>query len=280
MKYGFVFPGNDPRVALACAQEAETAGWDGFFVWDAVWGMDPWATLAAAAVQTERIRLGTMITPVSRRRPWKLAGETATVDQLSGGRLILAVGLGALETGFAAFGEETDLRRRAELLDEGLAIVSGLWQGQPFRFEGKQYRVEESTFTPALPPVQSPRIPIWVVGAWPRPKSMRRVARWDGWLPNKIDESGQQAPITPEEIRAGRAFIEAQRPGSEPFDVIIEGETDGADPAAAAAVVAPWAEVGATWWLEARWSQPEPAAVLERIRQGPPLLIAPRSLPA
>lgn len=270
MKYGFVFPGNDPRTAVACAREAEAAGWDGFFVWDAVWGMDPWAALAAAAVETERIRLGTMITPVSRRRPWKLAGETATVDQLSGGRLILAVGLGAIDTGFVEFGEESDRRRRAELLDEGLAIVNGLWQGQPFNFQGKHYRVQESSFPPPLPPLQLPRIPIWVVGAWPRPKSMRRAASWDGWLPNKVDESGTHLTPTPDDIRAGKAFIEAQRPEATAYDIIMEGETDGADLAAAAAVVRPWVEAGATWWLESRWNTPEATLVLERIRQGPP----------
>lgn len=108
MKYGFVLPKDDARTAAQLAHEAEAAGWDGFFVWDSVWGTDPWVTLAAVAMRTERIRIGTMVTPISRRRPWKLAGETATLDQLSGGRLILSVGLGATDTGFAEFGEETD----------------------------------------------------------------------------------------------------------------------------------------------------------------------------
>ena len=128
MRYGFVYPGGDARDAAECAREAERAGWDGFFVWEPVWGVDAWITLAGVAMRTKRIRIGTMITPVSRRRPWKLASETATLDRLSNGRLILAVGLGATDTGFIQFGEETDRKTRAELLDEGLDIVTGLWR--------------------------------------------------------------------------------------------------------------------------------------------------------
>src|SRR5438477_8416132 len=146
MNYGFVFPGGDARPAAEFAREAEEAGWDGFFVWDPGWGVEPWVTLAAAAMLTERIRLGTMLTPVSRRRPWTLAGETATLDRLSNGRVILAVGLGAIDTGFAKFGEETDRKIRAELMDEGLAILDGLWRGQPFNFEGKRYHIKETDF--------------------------------------------------------------------------------------------------------------------------------------
>src|SRR5262249_44217675 len=135
MRYGFVLPEGDARRAADCAKLAEEAGWDGFFVWDAVWGVDPWVSLAAAAMVTERIKLGTMLTPVSRRRPWTLAGQTAALDNLSNGRVILAVGLGAIDTGFETFGEETDRKRRAELMDEGLDIIAGLWKGQPFNYD-------------------------------------------------------------------------------------------------------------------------------------------------
>ena len=136
MKYGFVLPPGDARTAAETAAEAEQAGWDAFFVWEPVWGIDAWVCLTAAAMRTERIRLGTMLTPLSRMRPWKLASETATLDNLSGGRVILSVGLGAIDSGFAAFGEVTDRRVRAELLDEGLAILTGLWAGQPFSLAG------------------------------------------------------------------------------------------------------------------------------------------------
>ncbi|NJN54371.1 MAG: LLM class flavin-dependent oxidoreductase [Anaerolineae bacterium] len=146
MKFGFVMPSGNVHEAVRFAEAAEAAGWDGFFVWEPVWGNDPWVTLAAIAVRTQHIRLGTLLTPLSRRRPWKLASETATLDHLSNGRVILSVGLGAPDTGFANFGEVIDRKTRAELLDEGIDILSGLWQGQPFNYEGKQYHITETTF--------------------------------------------------------------------------------------------------------------------------------------
>lgn len=196
MQYGFIFPGGDPRTLAALSYDAEAAGWDGVFIPDSIAidtpefpampAFDPWVTLAAMAMRTERVRIGAIITPISRRRPWKLARETATLDHLSNGRLIIAVGLGALDDkGFANVGEATDLKTRAAMLDEGLAILAGLWSGQPFSFHGEHYQVDNLTFLPS--PVQKPRIPIWVVGAWPRAKSMQRALRWDGILPQKSD---------------------------------------------------------------------------------------------
>ncbi len=270
MQYGFIFPGEGARAAAELAHEAEAAGWDGFFVWDSVWGIDPWVTLAAVAMRTERVRIGTMLTPVSRRRPWKLAGETVTLDRLSGGRLILSVGLGATETGFDKFGEETDRKIRAELLDEGLDILTGLWRGQLFNYSGKHYLVQETTFMPPPPPVQSPRIPIWVVGLWPRTKSMQRVLRYDGLLPAKMGDGGIST-VTPADIREMKAFIEARRTGTTPFDIVMEGQTPGGDRVRAGETVQPLAEAGVTWWLETMWSPPnEPEDARARIRQGPP----------
>src|SRR5262245_5000241 len=141
MKFGFVMPSGNVHDAIRFAEAAEAAGWDGFFVWEPVWGTDPWVTLAAIAMRTERIRFGKLSTPLSRRRPWKVASETATLDQLSNGRVILSVGLGAPESGFANFGEITDRKTRAELLDESIDIITGLWQGQPFNYNGKHYHV-------------------------------------------------------------------------------------------------------------------------------------------
>lgn len=280
MRYGFVFPGGDARTAAEFAYRAEAAGWDGFFVWEPVWGVDAWVSLTAAAMRTERIRLGTMITPLSRMRPWKLASETATLDNLSNGRVILSVGLGALDSGFAEFGEVTDRKTRAELLDEGLEILTGLWRGQPFNYTGKHYQVRETEFNPPAPPVQQPRIPIWVVGAWPRPKSMQRALRYDGLLPNIMGEDGKvrMSPPTPEEIHTIKAYIDANRAATTPatahFDIVVEGETPGGsaggDAQAAAAAVRPFGEAGATWWIEAMWTAPGLAQVLERVRQGPP----------
>lgn len=271
MKYGFVLPYGDARIAADYAQAAETAGWDGFFVWEPVWGVDAWVALTAAAMKTERIRLGTMLTPVSRMRPWKLASETATLDHLSGGRVILSVGLGALDAGFKSFGEVTDRKTRAELLDEGLDILTGLWQGQPFSYQGKHYTVQEFTF-PHLPPapIQQPRIPIWAVGAWPREKSMRRALKYDGLLPNKINAEGQIETFTPDDVRQMRAYVQEKRTQTTPYDIVVEGVTPGDAPDKAAEIVRPWADAGATWWIEGLWQAANLEAVLARIRQGPP----------
>lgn len=274
MKYGFVLPYGDARTAADLAHEAEQAGWDGFFVWEPVWGIDAWVSLTAAAMRTERIRLGTMLTPISRMRPWKLASETATLDNLSNGRVILAVGLGAVDTGFESFGEVTDRKTRAELMDEGLDILTGLWRGQPFNYEGKHYQVRETSFMPPPPPVQQPRIPIWVVGAWPRMKSMRRVLRYDGLLPIVMSDDGQFKQTTPDDIREMRAFVEANRTETTPFDIVMEGVTPGDDPEKAEAIIRPWAEAGATWWIESMWEAPRDdegqKAFHQRIQQGPP----------
>ena len=272
MRYGFILPGGDARVVAESARAAEQAGWDAFFIADCVWSVDPWVSLTAAAMLTERIELGTMLTPVSRYRPWSLAAQTATLDDLSGGRVILAVGLGAIDTGFAEFGEETDRKTRAELMDEGLAIIDGLWHGQPFTFDGKHYHVRPTTFSPPPSPVRKPRIPVWVVGAWPRPKSMDRVARWDGLLPDKIGADGQrEESYTPDDLRAMAAYLAERRPAdAAPLDIIVEGETPGDDPAAAQAIVRPMREAGATWWLESRWGDGRDDEAQRRLRQDPP----------
>ncbi len=273
MRYGFILPGGNARVVAESARAAEAAGWDAFFIADCVWSVDPWVSLTAAAMVTERIRLGTMLTPISRRRPWTLASQTATLDDLSGGRVILAAGLGAIDTGFANFGEVTDRKTRAELMDEGLEIITGLWQGQPFNFDGKHYHVRETTFYPPPAPVQKPRIPIWMVGAWPRPKSMDRVARWDGLLPNKISPTGEGESVGPDDIRAMVAYLAERRPaGAAPIDIIVEGETPGDDQAKARETVQPMRDAGATWWLESRWGDGRDDEAQERLRQGPPRL--------
>lgn len=273
MKFGFVLPSGDARTAAEFASQAEQAGWDGFFVWEPVWGIDAWVCLTAAAMRTERIRLGTLLSPLSRMRPWKLASETATLDQLSGGRVILSVGLGAIDTGFSKFGEVTDRRIRAELMDEGLEILTGLWAGQPFNFAGKHYTVRETSFHPPPPPRQQPRIPIWMVGAWPHPKSLQRALRYDGLLPVYVDpDSRRIQELTPALLRQIVDFCRDRRgPASPPYEIIWEGQTSGDDPTQAAEMIQPWAEAGATWWIESRWDAPDLDQVLLRIQQGPPL---------
>ena len=273
MQYGLTLPTTvDARTLAELAHEAEEVGWDGVFYWDVIFGNDPWVALAAVAMRTERIRIGTMLTPVSRRRPWKLAGETVTLDHLSNGRLILPVGLGAPDTGFDKVGEETDRKVRAKMLDEGLDVLTGLWSGQPFSYSGEHYHIQDVTFSPT--PLQTPRIPIWVVGAWPRMKSMRRVLRYDGVLPMKMNDDGSFAEMTPADIQAMKTFIDEQRSQTSPFNIVMEGETPGDDYEKATAIVGPLAQAGVTWWLEAVWASPQTRGGLEgmrtRIKQGPP----------
>ena len=275
MKYGFVLPHGDDRITARLAFEAEQAGWDGFFVWEPVWGIDAWISLTAAAMKTTRIKLGTLLSPISRMRPWKLASETATLDNLSNGRVILSVGLGAVDTGFKEFGETTKRVQRAELVDEGLEILTGLWKGQPFNYDGKYYTIKETEFYPPPPPVQKPRIPIWVVGAWPRMKSMRRVLKYDGILPTKM-AGKKHVKVVPEDIRLMKSWIEENRSETTPFDIVVEGKTQGDDSDECFNVVNPWFEAGATWWIEAMWDAMDKKnsneLFVKRIRQGPPTI--------
>jgi alkanesulfonate monooxygenase SsuD/methylene tetrahydromethanopterin reductase-like flavin-dependent oxidoreductase (luciferase family) len=270
VRYGFVIPRGDPRAVAELAGEVEAAGWDGAFYWDGInlgdmETYDAWVVMAAMAMRTERVRIGAMLTPPARRRPWKLARETIALDHLSGGRLVLPVGLGALDDGgFSKVGEPTDRRVRAQLLDESLDILTGLWSGEPFSYEGEHYTLEEMTFLPR--PVQSPRIPIWVVGAWPSEKSMNRALRYDGLLAYTT-----RGEVTPEDIRAMKAYVEENRSRDTPFDIVWEGQTPGDDPGRAASIVRPFAEAGVTWWIESMWTPPNELDDLRaRIRQGPP----------
>lgn len=263
MRFGFLVTAGDPRTGAQLAAEAEAAGWDGVFSWDGIAigegdTYDPWVTMAAMAMRTERVRLGAILTPPSRRRPWKLARETMTLDRLSGGRLVLPVGLGALDDGaFGNVGEATDARVRSEMLDESLAILEGLWSGEPFGFEGRHYRFGPMTFRPT--PVQQPRIPIWVVGAWPKERSVRRALRYDGILPQTAN---------PAAIRELTAFIARERPTTaSPLDVVVEGTTrDDGD----AEAVQDLADAGATWWIESDWTGATVQSLRRRIAAGPP----------
>jgi alkanesulfonate monooxygenase SsuD/methylene tetrahydromethanopterin reductase-like flavin-dependent oxidoreductase (luciferase family) len=232
--------------------------------------------LTAAAMRTQRIRIGTMLTPLSRMRPWKLAGEALTLDHLSGGRVTVAVGLGAVDTGFANFGETTDRKTRAQLLDEGLDIVTSLWRGGPFTHDGAHYNVDgRDLHYPPPPPVQGDRIPIWVVGAWPFEQSMNRALAFDGIIPSAKGDDGNFRQVTPDELALMRNWLGERRDMSS-FDVIVEGTTSTDNRARAIAKVRPWADAGATWYLEARWGVQEGAVTIESVRRrleaGPPRL--------
>jgi alkanesulfonate monooxygenase SsuD/methylene tetrahydromethanopterin reductase-like flavin-dependent oxidoreductase (luciferase family) len=269
MQYGFVVPGGSLEAIVAAGIEAEAAGWDGYFYYDYTGpdAHDPWVTLAAVALRTERIRLGAVLTPLPWRRPWLVARALTTLDQLSKGRMILPVGLGAVEPedwarGTLPHGEPVDRKVRADLMDEGLAIIDGMWRGEAVKLAGEHYRVDIPPM--GNTPVQRPRIPIWVVGAWGRPKSMRRVLRYDGWLRSGTSE--EDWPVV-------KDYLAQHGPSDRPFEVIVEGETPGEDQARAREIVGREAESGATWWLETRWiSQNSPEEVLARIKHGPPRL--------
>lgn len=280
MRYGFVLPGGDVWTIPEMAMEAEAAGWDGVFIPDCISidtpqypagpTYDPWILLALMAARTERIILGPMVAAIPRRRPWKLARETMTLDHISRGRFVLPVGVGALDdAGFYKVGEELSNKGRAQLMDECLDILQGAWSGEPFAHEGEHYHVQTMKLLP--PSLQQPRIPVWVVGVWPSQKSMQRVLRWDGIIPQKMGR--EQQPLTPDDLREIKAYIDANRTQTTPFEIISEGETPGDDPGRAAAIIRPWIEAGTTWWMEARWSATGPDEVRQRIRQGPPRLL-------
>jgi len=262
-----------PREFADLAVAAEEAGWDAIFTWEAVWGQDAWVTLTAAAMQTSRIRLGTMLTPLPRIRPWDLAGRVATLDHLSGGRVQLAVGLGALHPGWLAFERDEGRTVRAEKLDEGLAIYDGLMRGQPFSYEGKHYSVEPTEFFPPPAPVQQPRVPVWVVGAYPAPRSMARAARWDGVIPTKLDRTDEN-PFGPADLPRMVAALKGVRERDglrwEGYDVIAEGVSEPGR--AGDATVAEWVDAGATFWVESDWSMGDDAVERHRrrIEAGPP----------
>lgn len=254
----------NPRTLPDLARQAENAGWDGFFLWDHValpWDeqvADPWIALAACAMTTSSIKLGTMVTPLARRRPWKVAREATTLDHLSGGRLILGVGLGIYPQEYEGMGDEADPQVRAEMLDEGLDVMAGLWSGEKFTYEGKHYSVREQQFRPT--PVQQPRIPIWVAGMWPNKRPFRRAARWDGVFP--IDSALRD--LAPETFAEIVDYTRAHRASDERFDVSVGGITIGPDDTNR---VRDYEQAGATWWQEG--VQPQQVA---RIAAGPPRL--------
>jgi alkanesulfonate monooxygenase SsuD/methylene tetrahydromethanopterin reductase-like flavin-dependent oxidoreductase (luciferase family) len=267
MRFGFVVPHGDAADVAEMAVAAELAGWDALFVWEGLYGVDAWVALGTAAARTSTIRLGTMLTPVSRRKPWELAGQVATVDRLSCGRVTLSVGLGAIDSGFAEFGEVCDRRRRAELMDEGLDIMTALWTGEPVSFSGRHYTITPSDFPAIKHVVQHPHPPVWCVGALGSAKSMARATRWNGLLPQVVDD-GLARQATLEELIDAMPMITAQLDGR-PYDIIVEGSWQEHSPAA-------WFEAGATWWVETLWDAmhgPDPvAASMDRLREGPPAI--------
>jgi alkanesulfonate monooxygenase SsuD/methylene tetrahydromethanopterin reductase-like flavin-dependent oxidoreductase (luciferase family) len=266
VKAGIVINAGDPRAQVELAARAEDAGWDGVFTYDAIDidgndMYDPWTLLGAMALGTSRVTLGAMVFAPTRRRPWKLAREAMTLDHLCRGRLVLPVGMGALDdNGFGAVGEVTDVRARAAILDETLDILDGLWSGAAFEHRGEHYRFGSMVFLPR--PVQRPRIPIWVAVRWPSERSMARALRWDGAILQTADL---------DEVRAAVDHVRARRAGAtlgSSFQIVVQGTTLPGDEAAAA--VQPYADAGASWWIEADWERASPASLHARIVAGPP----------
>jgi alkanesulfonate monooxygenase SsuD/methylene tetrahydromethanopterin reductase-like flavin-dependent oxidoreductase (luciferase family) len=245
----------DPRRFADFARGVEAAGWDGISVWDHILYFDgnevadPWVLLTAAAMATERIRLMMMVTPLPRRHPWILARECVGVDLLSEGRLTLGVGIGwPTDPEFTRFHGPTDLRERADMLDEGLEILDGLWSGERFGYHGDHYQLEEVVFLPR--PVQRPRIPIWVAAMWPQRRPVRRAARWDGIAPIVFDLRTEEfGDVTPEIAAEISAYVASHRTGTDPFDfsVYASAATAGPDPVG---YVAALEMAGVTWWRE------------------------------
>lgn len=275
MKFGVALPYVTPRTVAQLAQLAEESGWDGCFLGDAVWTEDPMVGLAAAAMVTSRMRLGTMIVPVPLRKPWKLASESLALDHLSGGRMILGMGAGAVWMGWQGFPDEiTDKQSRAEMLGETIDILTLLYQRKQFDYDGKHYHLKLTTldvmhYPPK--PVQQPRIPLWVVGIWPKMKSMERALKADGVFVEVWNEQGQGVDTTAEHIRAIKAYADVNRALTTPFDIVVSGNTDGQDRARQQEKVGPLAEAGATWWIETLFTVSEEEAAA-RIRLGPPVI--------
>ena len=267
---------DDPQELVDLGVEAERAGFDGFFLWDhLVFAndgdgpsiVDPWLVLALIAARTERIRIGTMITPVSRRRPSVLARQSTTLDLISNGRLVIGVGIGSPARGdFGLFGDETDAVLRAEMLDEGLAVLDALWSGERVTFHGRHYEVDGVSFRPR--PVQRPRIPVWVGGTLPRRKPMSRAARWDGAVPITWAD-GRLARPSVGEIAGVRDQVLAERGHLDGFDLAVWAEVTD-DPRQIESELPGYAAAGATWWIET--AKPEPgwlAGLEDRIARRP-----------
>ncbi len=286
MKFGIYLPNFGPygeaRVLANLAQDAENSGWDGFFIWDhiAEWTLpmvDPWVALAAIAVTTHRIRIGTTVTPLPRRRPWKVAREAVSIDHLSEGRLTLGVGIGGGKAEWDNLGEEPDPKKRGEMLDEALSVLVGLWSGEPFSFKGKYYHIQNAHFLPK--PLQQPRIPIWVGGNWPFKAPFRRAAKWDGVFPLfSVWENEQQLA----QMNDMLGFLSKHRKNGQPIDIISMGVTPDAVSKEGIDWVEQRAELGATWWLECLtpdragvddYGEEWPVEIMrERVLQGPPRL--------
>jgi alkanesulfonate monooxygenase SsuD/methylene tetrahydromethanopterin reductase-like flavin-dependent oxidoreductase (luciferase family) len=289
LKHGVAAPNfrADPHDLIELGVAAEEAGFDGYFLWDHIVFsnrgegppvQDPWSLLAVVAARTSRITIGTVVTPVPRRRPWQLARQTTTLDLLSNGRVVLGVGIGSPAYGdFGIFHEPSGDRERAVLLDEGLDILAGLWSGEPFSYSGRHLNVDTVRFTPT--PLQRPRIPVWVAGVLPAPRPMARAARWDGFVPIRWSRSDGLVRPSPGDIaevsgqitalRAGRGDVGGVDGPGASYDMVVWAEV-APEPGALPDIARPYTDAGATWWIET--ARPEPdwwEGIQARVKAGP-----------
>lgn len=278
MKFGIVITDRDPARFAEWAQRAEQAGWDAVFSWETHYGFDAWIALAAAATATSTLRLGTMLTPLPKWRPWQLASVTRTLDQLSGGRVILACGIGALHEGWTAFEDDPGRSVRAAQMDEVLDILFGLWgQGAAFGYDGTHYRVRPTELFQPGPPVATPRITTWCVGMVGAPKSLARAARCDGLLPAFRGHGPDTSGLTLDDWAEAVTQITAMRGDAgftTPYDVIAEADHPLTERARSLEWAAELGERGYTWYVDSSWGhldQPDEADVIRaRIDAGPP----------
>lgn len=295
MKFGLVGSYGSAAQMVEIGRATEEHGWDGFFSWDGVsltsvseWSgdplsqvdtWDPMTILGAVATQTSHVRLGAIVFALPRRQPWKFAREALTVDHLSAGRLVLPVGIGAVDDAAVSGvrGGLGTVRDRARAMDESLEFLGKAWTGGVFAHDGEYFGITDVQFVP--PPVQRPRIPVWPVGVWPAPRSMRRAARWDGVMLQRGAGSDGEGTLRPDEVADAVAWLRTERDRlrgegfvvAEEFDVVVDGELP-ADRDEAGARAREYAEAGATWFIEAYW-RPEtatPQFQLDRVRSGPP----------
>jgi alkanesulfonate monooxygenase SsuD/methylene tetrahydromethanopterin reductase-like flavin-dependent oxidoreductase (luciferase family) len=283
MKYAFVVPYAAELAFADLARLGEERGWDGVFTWESLYGVEAWVELGAAAMVTSSIRLGTLLTPASRHRPWDLASRVGSVDRISGGRAVMSVGLGALHPGWLAYEPDEGRAARARKLDESLAVYAGLLGGDPnFSFSGRYYSARPHDFMKPPPTPQRPHPPVWVVGAPTvgkdgRQRSLERAARWQGVIPAIHPPTGD-APKRVEDFAAVVDAVRVLRAEAgltmDGYDAVIEADSHGSFTRLEPTDALAWEQAGVTWWIESWWDVPEGpdglAEVRRRVEAGPP----------
>lgn len=286
LNFGIVLPnwivGNDTEQLVEFAIASEEAGWDGVFLADHLMFPhgdyegpenmdfhDPWITMAGIATQTSDIRMGSWITPIPRRQPWQVARDLATLDQLSDGRILLGTGLGVIPTNYAPFGRSDDPVTLGKRYDEALDVISGLWSGEPFSYDGDHFSIDDAVLLPT--PAQEPRIPIVAGGIWPNKKPIQRGARWDGIVPHWEGDGAVpgDATVVPEEVLRD-LITYYNKHNEEPGEIMLPIDPPGKSPN----YLEVCQQLGATWMYSRDLREPEyvsnPTLALDRIREGPP----------